>query len=185
MNMLDGNLPERSSCRGRIYKAPASCSDPRRVSDLLGAVGCDPQPSPVLRVPLSGIPRRADEAVKTSYLPFASGCYNLVLLLTGSLPDAGLCVPRSTSALRERGSGSPDVCREPWVCTAYPSPPIFPIRKAPEVLSFEAYSSLIVPLSLILYYHVVKVDILGHFGRISFFQHFSDDNRIVWNLHVL
>lgn len=122
-----------SSCHDTSCTAPASCSDPRRVSDLLGAVGCDPQPSPVLRVPLSGIPRRADEAVKTSCFPFASGCYNLVLLLTGSLPDAGLCVPRSTSVLRERGSDSPDACREPSVCMAYPSPPVFPTRKAPEV----------------------------------------------------
>ena len=132
MNTLDGNPPERSSCRDRTYRVPANCSDPRRVSRHRDVERYDPRLSPVLLCPLSGIPRRADEAVKTSCFPFASGCYNLVLLLTGSLPDAGLCVPRSTSALRERGSGSPDACREPWVCTAYPSPPIFPIRKAPE-----------------------------------------------------
>jgi transposase len=116
-----------------LIRVPANCSDPRRVSRHRDVERYDPRLSPVLLCPLSGIPRRADEAVKTSCFPFASGCYNLVLLLTGSLPDAGLCVPRSTSVLRERGSDSPDACREPLVCMAYPSPPVFPTRKAPEV----------------------------------------------------
>lgn len=122
MNMLDGNLPERSSCRDRTCRAPASCSDPRRVSRHRDVERYDPQPSQVLLVPLSGIPHKEDEALGTSYFLCASGCYNLVLLLTGSLPDAGLCVPRSTSVLRERGSDSPDACREPSVCMAYLSP---------------------------------------------------------------
>lgn len=126
-----------SSCRDTSCKAPASCFDPRRASHHHGAERCDRRRLLGLQYLSSGTPDRVDEAAGTSCSPVSTSHCILLLPPTGSLPGAGSCVPRSTSARVARGLDTPDACRGPLVCMACPSPSL-PITKAPEVFPFEA-----------------------------------------------
>ena len=127
-----------SSCRGISCKVPASSICPRRASGLLGVERCGPQPSQALRCHVAGTPRKEGEAVRTSCSPVSSGCCILVQLLTGSLPNARLCVPCNTFPLQAQGSDNPDVCRERLVYMALlTSKQFFSIAKAPENFEFS------------------------------------------------
>ena len=136
----DGNLPVRFFRRGTSCTAPASCSDPRRASGLLGAERCGPRPLPEQRCLSSGIPDRVDGVAGTSCSPVSTSHCILLPLPTGSPPGAGSCAPRSIFVLLARGLDTPDACRGPSVCMACPSPSL-PITKAPEVFPSRLPSS--------------------------------------------
>jgi len=95
--MLVSHLGFMFSYHGTVCKAPANCSDPKRVSGLPGAGRCGPQQLPGLRRLSSDTPRREGGSPRTSYSPCANGCCTHGVLPTGYLPGASACASHSTS----------------------------------------------------------------------------------------
>ena len=102
--------------RGRVYKEPANCPDPRTISDPLGGEQYDPQLLPSRNVLWQGTSHKGDGTAGKQPVPSASGCRILSLLWSSCRVGAEACVPHSTGCRREPACRSPDACTG---CSAY------------------------------------------------------------------
>ena len=123
--MSDGYPHARFFGHGTLYRAAASCSDPRIASGHHGVGQCDPQPLLWYSVPASRIPHTVGGSEGTLCLPSAIGCHSRALRPAVLPPDGEACVSRKTLFPVPQALDIRDVHRELLVSSEWLSPPSF------------------------------------------------------------